>query len=299
MSSAPDRMTAIAIRGGKGPAAALQYDQGSHAPARARPGADPRSGRGREPPRHRCSATAAIRRRLARPTPWGWRWPGEVAAVGEGRRALADRRPGLRPARRRRLCGLCGRRRSACLAHPGRIRLGPGRRPAGDRLHRLLQRVRDRRAFRPGETLLLHGATSGIGVMAIQMAKAAGARVIATGRGADKAAGALRARSRPVDRFHRRGLRRQGAGGRRRRRGAGHGRRRLRATEPGRAEATGAAGADRHPGRGDRHHRHGPGDGAPADPDRLDPAPPKRRREGPAGARRWRRPSGPGSRPGW
>jgi NADPH:quinone reductase len=41
--------------------------------------------------------------------------------------------------------------------------------------------------LKAGETLLLHGATSGIGVMAIQMAKAAGARVIATSRGADKA----------------------------------------------------------------------------------------------------------------
>ncbi|MBS0193907.1 MAG: NAD(P)H-quinone oxidoreductase [Proteobacteria bacterium] len=43
-------------------------------------------------------------------------------------------------------------------------------------------------ALRAGETLLVHGATSGIGVMAIQMGKAAGARVIATARGADKAA---------------------------------------------------------------------------------------------------------------
>jgi putative PIG3 family NAD(P)H quinone oxidoreductase len=42
--------------------------------------------------------------------------------------------------------------------------------------------------LKAGETLLLHGATSGIGVMAIQMAKAAGARVIATGRSAEKAA---------------------------------------------------------------------------------------------------------------
>lgn len=41
--------------------------------------------------------------------------------------------------------------------------------------------------LRAGETLLVHGATSGIGVMAIQMAKAAGARVIATSRAADKA----------------------------------------------------------------------------------------------------------------
>lgn len=45
--------------------------------------------------------------------------------------------------------------------------------------------------LKAGETLLIHGATSGIGVAAIQMAKAAGARVIATSRGAEKAAAAL------------------------------------------------------------------------------------------------------------
>ena len=45
-------------------------------------------------------------------------------------------------------------------------------------------------ALTAGETLLVHGATSGIGVAAIQMAKAAGARVIATSRGAEKAAAA-------------------------------------------------------------------------------------------------------------
>jgi len=43
-------------------------------------------------------------------------------------------------------------------------------------------------ALKAGETFMVHGATSGIGVAAIQMAKAAGARVIATARGADKAA---------------------------------------------------------------------------------------------------------------
>lgn len=42
-----------------------------------------------------------------------------------------------------------------------------------------------------GETLLVHGATSGIGVTAIQMAKAAGARVVATSRGATKTRAAL------------------------------------------------------------------------------------------------------------
>ena len=41
--------------------------------------------------------------------------------------------------------------------------------------------------LKAGETLLVHGATSGIGVMAIQMGKAAGAKVIATARGAEKA----------------------------------------------------------------------------------------------------------------
>ena len=42
-----------------------------------------------------------------------------------------------------------------------------------------------------GETCLIHGATSGIGVTAIQMAKAAGAKVITTGRGAGKARQAM------------------------------------------------------------------------------------------------------------
>jgi putative PIG3 family NAD(P)H quinone oxidoreductase len=42
-------------------------------------------------------------------------------------------------------------------------------------------------ALKPGETLMVHGATSGIGVTAIQMGKAAGAKVIATARGRAKA----------------------------------------------------------------------------------------------------------------
>ncbi|HEY4032307.1 MAG TPA: NAD(P)H-quinone oxidoreductase, partial [Caulobacteraceae bacterium] len=42
--------------------------------------------------------------------------------------------------------------------------------------------------LKAGETFMVHGATSGIGVQAIQMAKAAGAKVIATARSAQKAA---------------------------------------------------------------------------------------------------------------
>ena len=47
-------------------------------------------------------------------------------------------------------------------------------------------------SLKSGETLMVHGATSGIGTPAIQMAKAAGAKVIATSRGAGKAAEALK-----------------------------------------------------------------------------------------------------------
>ena len=47
-------------------------------------------------------------------------------------------------------------------------------------------------ALKAGETLMIHGATSGIGTTAIQMGKAAGAKVIATARGADKAETARR-----------------------------------------------------------------------------------------------------------
>lgn len=47
-------------------------------------------------------------------------------------------------------------------------------------------------ALKAGETLLVHGATSGIGVTAIQMARAAGARVIATSRSSAKAGAARR-----------------------------------------------------------------------------------------------------------
>ncbi|GAA1152015.1 NAD(P)H-quinone oxidoreductase [Streptomyces hebeiensis] len=42
--------------------------------------------------------------------------------------------------------------------------------------------------LRPGETLLVHGGASGIGTMAIQLAKAVGARVAVTAGGADRLA---------------------------------------------------------------------------------------------------------------
>ena len=47
--------------------------------------------------------------------------------------------------------------------------------------------VFDRVGLKAGETLLIHGGSSGIGVTAIQMARAMGARVLVTVGGADKA----------------------------------------------------------------------------------------------------------------
>src|SRR6266700_7144200 len=47
--------------------------------------------------------------------------------------------------------------------------------------------VFERGALKPGETLLIHGGSSGIGTMAIQLAKAFGAKVIVTVGSKDKA----------------------------------------------------------------------------------------------------------------
>ncbi|MFZ4109638.1 MAG: NAD(P)H-quinone oxidoreductase [Polymorphobacter sp.] len=52
--------------------------------------------------------------------------------------------------------------------------------------------VMDRGHARPGETLLVHGGTSGIGVTAIQLGSALGMIVIVTAGNADKCAAALR-----------------------------------------------------------------------------------------------------------
>jgi putative PIG3 family NAD(P)H quinone oxidoreductase len=52
--------------------------------------------------------------------------------------------------------------------------------------------VFERAALKPGETFLVHGGASGIGVAAIQMARALGARVMATAGGPEKCAACLR-----------------------------------------------------------------------------------------------------------
>src|ERR1700709_2842362 len=52
--------------------------------------------------------------------------------------------------------------------------------------------VFERGALQPGETLLIHGGSSGIGTMAIQLAKAFGSKVIVTVGSQDKADACVR-----------------------------------------------------------------------------------------------------------
>jgi len=51
-----------------------------------------------------------------------------------------------------------------------------------------LHALRDRGRLEAGETLLVHGAAGGVGLAAVDLGRAMGARVIATARGAEKAA---------------------------------------------------------------------------------------------------------------
>ena len=83
--------------------------------------------------------------------------------------------------------------REYCVAHethalpvPAGLSDGRSGGDPGNLFHRLAQRVRARRACKAGETLLVHGGTSGIGTTAIQLAKAFGARVITTAGSPEK-----------------------------------------------------------------------------------------------------------------
>ena len=190
MQDLPRQMTRIAIRGGKGEPDAL-HPETVDTPA-------PKAGeiliRIRAAGVNRPDL---LQRRGAYPPPagapdtLGLEVAGEVAALGEGltRWGVGDR-----------VCALlAGGGYAQYVAVDARQALPI---PAGvdmvqaaalpETVFTVFSNVFERAGLQPGETLLVHGATSGIGVTAILMGKAAGARVIATGRGADKAAAALR-----------------------------------------------------------------------------------------------------------
>jgi len=181
-----ETMTAIAIEGGKGPAEALF----------AQTVARPQPGPGQILIRVRAAGVNRpdLLQRLGyyppppgAPAVLGLEVAGEVA-VGAGRWREGDR-----------VCALLGGGGYAQYAVVDARHALPM--PEGfdfaqaaalpETVFTVFANVFEHGALKPGETLLIHGATSGIGTTAIAMAKAHGARVIATGRGADKKAQAL------------------------------------------------------------------------------------------------------------
>ena len=143
--------------------------------------------------------------------------------------------------------------------------------------------VFQRGALRPGEWLLVHGGTSGIGTTAIQLAKAFGAFVVATAGSEEKCARHEAARRRrggqlQDHRFRRGGARRHRR--RRRRRDPRHGGRRLSRPQPDGRGRGGAHRADLHARRRADEDRPAQGDEQAAHADRLDAAQPPGRLQG-------------------
>jgi putative PIG3 family NAD(P)H quinone oxidoreductase len=186
----PEQMTAILIEGGKGRAEALK-------PAQI---ATPTPGAGQILIRVRAAGVNrpdVAQRRGAYPPPpgaseiLGLEVAGEVASIGEG---AARWRPGDRVAA---LLGGGGYAEYAVVDARHALPIPTGldfiqAAALPETVFTVYANVFEHGALKAGETLMVHGATSGIGVAAIQMAKAAGARVIATGRGAAKASEAAR-----------------------------------------------------------------------------------------------------------
>ncbi len=121
----------------------------------------------------------------------------EVAGVIESGDAAALQAAGLKPGDR--VCALvagggyaqwCVAPAAQCLPVPrGLSDLEAAGLP--ETFFTVWSNVFDRGRLQPGETLLIQGGTSGIGVTAIQMAKAMGATVIATAGSDDKCAACL------------------------------------------------------------------------------------------------------------
>ncbi len=181
----PDEMTAIEVEGGKGPPEALR-------PVRI---ATPKPGAGQILIK---VAAAGVNRpdviqRLGfyppppgAPATMGLEVCGEVAALGEGapRWRVGDSVTAL--------LGGGGYAEYALVdarhALPTPKGLSASSRPPAcpETVFTVFANAFEGGSLKAGETLMVHGATSGIGVTAIQMAKAAGARVIATSRGRRK-----------------------------------------------------------------------------------------------------------------
>ena len=133
-----------------------------------------------------------------------------------------------------------------------------------------------------GESILVHGGTSGIGTTAIQLARAFGATVYATAGSAEKCAACETLGARAIN-YKTDRLRRGDRGPHRRARrepDPRHHRRRLPGAQPEGARHRRAPGSDRPAGRRQERHRSEDDHAAPPDPDRFDAAAAIGRRKG-------------------
>ncbi|MFN9711656.1 MAG: NAD(P)H-quinone oxidoreductase [Alphaproteobacteria bacterium] len=181
-----ETMTAIAIEGGKGPASALRPERlpipqpkpgeiliRVRAAGVNRPDIIQRMGMYPPPP--------------GAPATMGLEVAGEVA-IGAGRWKSGDRVCALLGGGGYAEYAVCDARHALPIPDGFSFAEAAG---LPETIFTVYANVFEHGSLKAGETLLLHGATSGIGATAIQMAKAAGARVIATARGAGKAKAAL------------------------------------------------------------------------------------------------------------
>jgi len=190
----PERMTAIAVDGGKGPAAALKAVEID----------TPKPGPGQILIRVRAAGVNRpdlIQRMGFYPPPpgspdtLGLEVAGEVAALGadlgpdETDWGIGDKVFALLGGGGYAEYAVVDQRHA--LQMPGALDFVQAA-SLPETVFTVYANVFEHGALKAGETLMVHGATSGIGVAAIQMAKAAGAKVIATARGAAKAAEAKR-----------------------------------------------------------------------------------------------------------
>jgi len=112
---------------------------------------------------------------------------GTVAALGAGVDALAPGAPVMALLNGGGYAGYCVARAELCLPVPENLPLAQAAgvpEAAFTVWHNLFELGR----LQPGETVLIHGAASGVGTFAIQCAQACGARVVATAGGAEKVA---------------------------------------------------------------------------------------------------------------
>ena len=174
MTTLPSRMTAIAIRapggpGGPGPGGARR--------AGARRRRDPGQGRGRrrQPARRDAAhgALSAAQGRLRHSRAWRSpaRWWRSAAGVTRWKRG----RQGDGAGRRRRLRAVLSGARDAmrCRSIAPLTMVEAAAIP--ETFFTVWHNVFERGALKRGETLLIHGGSSGIGTTAIQLAKAFGA----------------------------------------------------------------------------------------------------------------------------